>query len=154
VGGLGSSLTSLSFYSCYALTLDGFAALAPPRLASLKFRFCDGITSLQGLSGVGLGALTSLEVYSGQLTSLHGFEHAGLSTLRVLRLRCYALSTLQPLDLCNLASVVWLNLNNCSRLPSLAGLGALPVLASLDLRGCTSLRIARRAIPTSVVVRG
>jgi len=82
---------------------------------------------------------------------------------------------LQPLELCDLASVTRLNLNNCFRLPSLAGLGALPALAVLDvawcralttlsplfdllrpaltklgLSHCTSLRIARSCVPAGV----
>ena len=75
------------------------------------------------------------------------------------------------------ASVIRLNLINCVRLPSLVGLGALPALAvldvswccalttlsplfdlsrpaltKLDLSHCTSLRIARGAIPEGVRV--
>ena len=120
---------------------------------------------------LGLAWVRSHSVDSSQLTSLQGLEHAGLSTLRVLSLHCHVVSSLRPLDLCDLASVTRLNLSNCGRLPSLAGLGALPALVVLNmpwcrvltslgplidvpqpalkfnLSDCTSLRIARGSVP-------
>jgi len=118
--GLGRSLTHLSLHMCYTAACNGFAAAAPPHLACLQLRG-GGVTSLQGLSGAGLSALTELDIESQDIVNLQGLEHAGLSALRILKL------------------------NLCCNLLSLEGLSHVPSLQTLSMQGCsglTSLRVS------------
>ena len=74
-----------------------------------------------------------------KLPSLHGLERAGLRMLRSLEVGSTSMSTLQPLELCDLSSLTKLNLTSVSQLTSLHGLGAVLALAVLELEGCYDL---------------